>query len=162
MSKRNSYSNNNNNVNYFYLNSFSMVMMMMMIIALPVNACYIGNKQLQTCLHTYLERDFSILEELLRRPPYGENGHILIEEQELDQMCAKINEMKHCYENMMQGLKVKFSKFKLSLNIIIIIIIINSLYSLYWICPYETYYQNTAADSSKSLLRRYMANKESN
>lgn len=67
------------------------------------DACQIDNKVMHACLHTYLERDFSIIEELLKRPPYTQHGHILIDESELDNMCSRMEEMKDCYEKMIQA-----------------------------------------------------------
>lgn len=66
-----------------------------------IKSCQQGNRFMGACLHTYLERDFSIVEELLKRPPYGENGHILIEENEFDSMCQQLLSMKDCYEQSM-------------------------------------------------------------
>lgn len=75
-----------------------------------VSCCQSDNKQMHACLHTYLERDFSIVEELLRRPPYGQNGHILIEQSELEHMCSRLAEMSACYEHMIQAC-VAFDSF---------------------------------------------------
>ncbi|KAJ6221714.1 hypothetical protein RDWZM_000259 [Blomia tropicalis] len=69
--------------------------------ACKIKSCQQGNRFMGACLHTYLERDFSIVEELLKRPPYGENGHILIEENEFDSMCQQLLSMKDCYEQSM-------------------------------------------------------------
>lgn len=67
------------------------------------NACQIDNRQMHACLHTYLERDFSLVEELLRRPPFSEDGHILLEESELENMCSRMEELKQCYERMIDS-----------------------------------------------------------
>lgn len=77
----------------------------------PTLACSLGNKAMSACLHRYLERDFSIVEDLLRRPPYGENGHILIEEGELEAMCTKLGELKSCYEGVFKGACVAYNGY---------------------------------------------------
>ena len=74
-------------------------------------ACSLGSKTMSACLHRYLERDFSLLEDLLRRPPYGENGHILIEEGELAAMCSKLAELKSCYEAVFTEECVSFNGY---------------------------------------------------
>ncbi|KAH9388341.1 hypothetical protein TYRP_009556 [Tyrophagus putrescentiae] len=81
------------------------------IITTTTQACSLGSKTMSACLHRYLERDFSLLEDLLRRPPYGENGHILIEEGELAAMCSKLAELKSCYEAVFTEECVSFNGY---------------------------------------------------
>lgn len=92
-------------MNFFHFQTISIIWILVITIIIIkfIDGCQIDNKMMHVCLHTYLERDFSIIEELLKRPPYSNNGQILIEESEYDDMCAKINELKQCYERMMSA-----------------------------------------------------------
>ncbi|XP_027200125.2 uncharacterized protein LOC113794219 [Dermatophagoides pteronyssinus] len=89
-------------MNFFHFQTICIIWILVIIIQF-IDGCQIDNKMMHVCLHTYLERDFSIIEELLKRPPYSKNGHILIEESEYEDMCLKIDELKHCYERMMSS-----------------------------------------------------------
>ncbi|KAF7493675.1 hypothetical protein SSS_09908 [Sarcoptes scabiei] len=77
-----------------------MIMVMILFKMISIDACQRDNRQLKSCLHTYLERDFFIIEELLKRPPYTQHGHILIDEREFDQWCLRLNDLQQCYQSL--------------------------------------------------------------
>lgn len=77
------------------------LLFLFMLQSLMLEACQRTNLQMHACLNTYLERDFSLIEKLVKRPPQDKNGHILVEEDDLGRMCDRLNDLKVCYEHMM-------------------------------------------------------------
>ena len=82
------------------IEEYSRILIIIITIFLkPISTCQATNPALEHCLHVYMERDFIIVQELLERPPYGENGHLLIEEADLESICERFGQMKKCYES---------------------------------------------------------------
>lgn len=77
--------------------------MLVLTFLLMLEACQRTNRQMHACLNTYIERDFSLIEELVKRPPQDKQGHILIEDDDLTEMCNRLNELVVCYEHMLFG-----------------------------------------------------------
>lgn len=78
-------------------------LLLVLVSLLTIETCQRTNRRVHACLNTYIERDFSLIEELVKRPPQDKQGHILIEEDDLTQMCNRLNELIVCYEHMMFG-----------------------------------------------------------
>ena len=64
------------------------------------DCCDRRDRSMHSCLHRYLEKDFSTIEDLWRRSPYSSStGQIVLDQRELIDMCSKITEMRLCYHS---------------------------------------------------------------
>lgn len=78
------------------------ILLVLLKFILIAESCDRNNKEMHSCLHRYLERDFSVIEELIRKSPYSpRTGQLVIDERELTEMCNNLLELRLCYESFL-------------------------------------------------------------
>ncbi|XP_054157879.1 uncharacterized protein LOC128956216 [Oppia nitens] len=61
--------------------------------------CDRRNTGMHSCLHVYLERDFSTIQDLIHKSP---TGHVVIDQREFIEFCHQLDQLKQCYEEYLQ------------------------------------------------------------
>lgn len=70
-----------------------------------VKSCHPNSKELHICLNIYLERDFPLIETIIKgqqRPGYGGATRVLLEGPDLESICKKIGELQTCYYGVVE------------------------------------------------------------
>ena len=64
------------------------------------HTCNQYNRGMHSCLHRYLERDFSTIEDLIHKSPYSQrSGQIVLDQRVLNDLCSNLVELRQCYES---------------------------------------------------------------
>jgi hypothetical protein len=78
------------------------IILVLLKFILIVESCDRNNNEMHSCLHRYLERDFSVIEDLIQKSPYSpRTGQLVIDERELTDMCNNLLELRLCYESFL-------------------------------------------------------------
>ena len=85
----------------FPLNYYqSVALILVTVVVMSGHTCNQYNQGMHSCLHRYLERDFSTIEDLIHKSPYSQrSGQIVLDQRVLNDLCSNLVELRQCYES---------------------------------------------------------------
>lgn len=87
------------------LSTLVAVLLFLTEFASVVKSCHPYSKELHICLNIYLERDFPLIETIIKgqqMPGYGGGRRVLLEGPDLENICKKIGELQGCYDGLLR------------------------------------------------------------
>lgn len=86
-----------------------------------VSGCHPSSKKLHICLNIYLERDFPLIETIVKGQERFGRGRVILEGPDLRNICNDIGELKDCYANLLSECDTlwQYDRYMRMMNVLI-------------------------------------------